>query len=168
MLFEMPSGMLENLIDRAKKASILSCLAASTSGIAMATISGLAGICVAMSLEAPSFNLSFCTLKAITYDSLKQAEQENAYVQREGCLIACYSLLQAVARLGSLITVHIGFAGTYLIVARIGLCSILAALRLSEPHLDASQCQRVYLRQLSGKLATHAKKHPFFIGPPPS
>lgn len=154
LICEVPSGMLADLMGR-KRTLVCAGLVSAASGAAMAASSSWLGVCIAMGLEALGFNLASGTLEAITYDSLKQASRESDYVRWDGRLGACFSALQALACLGSFITVRIGFSGAYAAAACIGLGSALAASRLTEPVPGGVRRQPVPLCRWPGKLAAH-------------
>lgn len=162
LVCEVPSGMLADLMGR-KRTLVCAGLTAAAAGAVMAASGGWAGVCLAMGLEALSFNLASGTLEAITYDSLKQAGRQEDYVCWDGRLGACYSTLQALACLASFVTVRIGFAGAYAVTAAIGLCSALAASRLTEPLPDGMCRQPVPLRRWPGKLAAHTVQNVRFL-----
>lgn len=90
MLFEVPSGMLADLMGR-RRTLIAAGLVSAAAGVAMAASCGLVGVCAAMALEALSFNLASGTLEALTYDTLAEAGQKSRYIQQTSRQYTLYS-----------------------------------------------------------------------------
>ena len=162
MLFEVPSGMLADLMGR-RRTLIAAGLVSAAAGVAMAASCGLVGVCAAMALEALSFNLASGTLEALTYDTLAEAGQKSRYIQQTSRQYTLYSVTQSVASLMSVVTIRLGFVTAYLLSACVGLgCAALGGL-LTEPDISAQARPRVPLRQLPRRLAEHALENVRFL-----
>ena len=162
MLFEVPSGMLADLMGR-RRTLIAAGLVSAAAGVAMAASRGLVGVCAAMALEALSFNLASGTLEALTYDTLAEAGQKSRYIQQTSRQYTLYSVTQSVASLMSVVTIRLGFVTAYLLSACVGLgCAALGGL-LTEPDISAQARPRVPLRQLPRRLAEHALENVRFL-----
>ena len=79
LLCEVPSGMAADLLGR-KRALVAGGILAVLSSLLMAFAPGLFLICAAMGLNALSNTMFSGTDAALTYDSLKQAGQEERYL----------------------------------------------------------------------------------------
>ena len=119
MLFEVPSGMLADILGR-RRTLIAAGLANAAAGVAMAASRGLFGVCAAMALEALSFNLASGTLEALTYDTLAENGQEARYIRQTSRQYTLYSAAQSAASLMSVFTIRLGFAAAYLLSACAG------------------------------------------------
>lgn len=162
MLFEVPSGMLADLMGR-RRTLIAAGLVSAAAGVAMAASCGLVGVCAAMALEALSFNLASGTLEALTYDTLAEAGQKSRYIQQTSRQYTLYSVTQSAASLMSVVTIRLGFVTAYLLSACVGLgCAALGGL-LTEPDISAQARPRVPLRQLPRRLAEHALENVRFL-----
>ncbi len=163
-LCEVPSGMLADLLGR-KRTLMAAGLVNACSGLVMAGSLSLPGVCLAFALEAFSFNLASGTLEAISYDSLVQAGDPAEYVRWDSRQYMLYSLMQALASLGSFITVRIGFQGAYLAAAAVGLSCALAASRLCEPVVTQAQAGRMRfsLNELPHRLWRHSRESISFL-----
>ena len=105
MLFEVPSGMLADILGR-KRTLIAAGLVNAAAGVAMAASRGLFGVCAAMALEALSFNLASGTLEALTYDTLAENGQEARYIRQTSRQYTLYSAAQSAASLMSVLDVY--------------------------------------------------------------
>lgn len=162
-LFEVPSGMLADLLGR-KKTLLISCLLASLSAFAMSYSSSLFGVCVSFALEALSFNLASGTLEALLYDSLKALGREEQYDKHSSKLLAAYSVMQAVSGLISYWVLKIGFFGAYLIAGLISLASFCTALYLTEPLLTQSEAVKTQKRtSFLRRLTAHVRETAGFL-----
>lgn len=163
-LCEVPSGMLADLLGR-RRTLIAAGLITALSGGVMALSGSLSGVCLAMGLEALGFNLGSGTLEAITYDSLVQAGDPGDYPQWDSRQYACYACAQALASLGSFITVKVGFAGAYLAAGAIGLALAFVSFRLVEPVATQAQAARAKfpLRALPRRLWAHTRENLGFL-----
>lgn len=162
MVFEVPSGMLADVLGR-RSTLVAAGLVNAAAGVAMASSRGLFGVCLAMALEALSFNLASGTLEAITYDTLVQAECPQEYVHQTSRQYTMYSVAQSAASLFSVVTIRLGFVPAYLISACVGLgCAGLAGC-LKEPAAGAQAGQPVALKQLPRRLAAHTAENVAFL-----
>ena len=162
MLFEVPSGMLADILGR-KRTLIAAGLVNAAAGVAMAASRGLFGVCAAMALEALSFNLASGTLEALTYDTLAENGQEARYIRQTSRQYTLYSAAQSAASLMSVFTIRLGFTAAYLLSACVGLgCAALGGL-LKEPALSIHARPKVSLRHLPRRLACHALENVRFL-----
>ncbi len=162
MLFEVPSGMLADILGR-RRTLIAAGLVNAAAGVAMAASRGLFGVCAAMALEALSFNLASGTLEALTYDTLAENGQEARYIRQTSRQYTLYSAAQSAASLMSVFTIRLGFAAAYLLSACVGLgCAALGGL-LKEPALSVQARPVVPLRQMPRCLALHALENMRFL-----
>ena len=158
MLFEVPSGMLADILGRKR-----TLIAAGLVNAAMAASRGLFGVCAAMALEALSFNLASGTLEALTYDTLAENGQEARYIRQTSRQYTLYSAAQSAASLMSVFTIRLGFTAAYLLSACVGLgCAALGGL-LKEPALSIHARPKVSLRHLPRRLACHALENVRFL-----
>lgn len=162
MLFEVPSGMLADILGR-RRTLIAAGLVNAAAGVAMAASRGLFGVCAAMALEALSFNLASGTLEALTYDTLAENGQEARYIRQTSRQYTLYSAAQSAASLMSVFTIRLGFAAAYLLSSCVGLgCAALGGL-LKEPALSVQARPVVPLRQMPRRLALHALENMQFL-----
>ena len=77
---EVPSGMLADVLGR-RRTLIASQTMFACSAAAMMLSQSMAGVCLAMALNAMAYNLASGTREAITYDSLLQAGRERDYLR---------------------------------------------------------------------------------------
>ena len=150
MLFEVPSGMLADILGR-KRTLIAAGLVNAAAGVAMAASRGLFGVCAAMALEA------------LTYDTLAENGQEARYIRQTSRQYTLYSAAQSAASLMSVFTIRLGFTAAYLLSACVGLgCAALGGL-LKEPALSIHARPKVSLRHLPRRLACHALENVRFL-----
>ena len=162
MLFEVPSGMLADILGR-RRTLIAAGLVNAAAGVAMTASRGLFGVCAAMALEALSFNLASGTLEALTYDTLAENGQEARYIRQTSRQYTLYSAAQSAASLMSVFTIRLGFAAAYLLSACVGLgCAALGGL-LKESALSVQARPVVPLRQMPRCLALHALENMRFL-----
>ena len=163
-LCEVSSGMLADLLGR-RRTLIAAGLTSALAGAVMAMSTSLPGVCLAMGLEALGFNLGSGTLEALTYDSLVQAGDPADYAKWDSRQYACYAAAQALAGLGSFVTVKIGFSGAYAAACGIGLATAFAASRLVEPVVTQAQAGReqISLWELPRRLGSHIRANVGFL-----
>ena len=118
------------------------------SSLLMAFAPGLFLICAAMGLNALSSTMFSGTDAALTYDSLKQAGQEERY-------LSVAANRSQIGMLASTLRRFLRFSGFYLVSALFSSISTLAMLLLKEPVVTEAQAARSShsLRELPGQFA---------------
>ena len=125
------------------------------SSLLMAFAPGLFLICAAMGLNALSNTMFSGTDAALTYDSLKQAGQEERYLSVAANRSQIGMLASALGSLASTLRRFLRFSGFYLVSALFSSISTLAMLLLKEPVVTEAQAARSShsLRELPGQFA---------------
>ena len=125
------------------------------SSLLMAFAPGLFLICAAMGLNALSNAMFSGTDAALTYDSLKQAGQEERYLSVAANRSQIGMLASALGSLASTLRRFLRFSGFYLVSALFSSISTLAMLLLKEPVVTEAQAARSShsLRELPGQFA---------------
>ena len=125
------------------------------SSLLMAFAPGLFLICAAMGLNALSNTMFSGTDVALTYDSLKQAGQEERYLSVAANRSQIGMLASALGSLASTLRRFLRFSGFYLVSALFSSISTLAMLLLKEPVVTEAQAARSShsLRELPGQFA---------------
>ena len=154
LLCEVPSGMAADLLGR-KRALVAGGILAVLSSLLMAFAPGLFLICAAMGLNALSNAMFSGTDAALTYDSLKQAGQEELYLSVAANRSQIGMLASALGSLASTLRRFLRFSGFYLVSALFSSISTLAMLLLKEPVVTEAQAARSShsLRELPGQFA---------------
>ena len=154
LLCEVPSGMAADLLGR-KRALVAGGILAVLSSLLMAFAPGLFLICAAMGLNALSNAMFSGTDAALTYDSLKQAGQEERYLSVAANRSQIGMLASALGSLASTLRRFLRFSGFYLVSALFSSISTLAMLLLKEPVVTEAQAARSShsLRELPGQFA---------------
>ena len=154
LLCEVPSGMAADLLGR-KRALVAGGILAVLSSLLMAFAPGLFLICAAMGLNALSNTMFSGTDAALTYDSLKQAGQEERYLSVAANRSQIGMLASALGSLASILRRFLRFSGFYLVSALFSSISTLAMLLLKEPVVTEAQAARSShsLRELPGQFA---------------
>lgn len=146
LCFEMPSGMLADLMGR--RGTLAASRAVSLlSALTMLCSSTGAGLCVAMALDALSYNLSSGTREAMTYDSLLEAGQEGRYLKLSAVQNICWRGAGAAALLCAGLTAALGWRRAYGLDMLVDILALIAALGLAEPAVGAPEV-RPRLREL--------------------
>lgn len=157
-LFEVPSGMIADLLGR-KRTLVISSLCGVCSALLMAFSGDFFGICLSMAFQALMYNFCSGTQEALTYDSLKAAGCEDAYLKQNAWL---QGLSQASSSLSSLlggVATLLGFFPAYAITALCSGACGAAALALAEPQVTETQRRRT--QHPFAQLAPRLKEHIF-------
>ena len=154
LLCEVPSGMAADLLGR-KRALVAGGILAVLSSLLMAFAPGLFLICAAMGLNALSNAMFSGTDAALTYDSLKQAGQEERYLSVAANRSQIGMLASALGSFASTLRRFLRFSGFYLVSALFSSISTLAMLLLKEPVVTEAQAARSShsLRELPSQFA---------------
>lgn len=146
LCFELPSGMLADLMGR-KGTLFASRCASLLSALAMLRSSGGAGLCLAMVLNALSYNLSSGTREAMTYDSLLEAGQDVHYLRLSALQNICWRGAGAAALLCAGVTAALGWQRAYGLDMLVDGLALAVVLALAEPAAGAPEV-RPRLREL--------------------
>ncbi len=138
LCFELPSGMLADLMGR-KGTLFASRCASLLSALAMLRSSGGAGLCLAMVLNALSYNLSSGTREAMTYDSLLEAGQEVHYLRLSALQNICWRGAGAAALLCAGVTAALGWQRAYGLDMLVDGLALAVVLGLAEPAVGAPE-----------------------------
>ena len=152
LLCEVPSGMAADLLGR-KKTIVFGGVCMVLQSLLMAFASNLFSICFAMGLNALAMTMFSGTSTALVYDSLKQENCEEKYIQISANSSQISMLANAVGSMASLLNQFLGFAGFYLLNAAFEGTSALANMLLVEPIVTQAQASREKqsLRDLPGQ-----------------
>lgn len=126
LLGEVPSGMAADLLGRRTLA--VSGLLSAASCALMAFAPGFGLVCAGMGVKALSYNLMSGTREALTYDGLKQAGQEERYLQVDANCCQLSTLALILADAASLLVNVLGYVGMYLLEGALGLARSLCTL----------------------------------------
>lgn len=141
LLCEVPSGMAADLLGR-KKTLVSGGVCMVLQSLLMAFASDLFTICFAMGLNALAMTMFSGTSTALLYDSLKQKDCEEKYIQVSANSSQISMLANAVGSMASILNQFLGYAGFYLLNAAFEGISALANMLLAEPIVTESQASR--------------------------
>lgn len=150
---EVPSGLLADVLGR-RKTLLASQIMFGLSALMMIASRSLAGVCLALGLDALGFNLSSGTREALTYDSLVQHGLEDRYLRLSSVQSVCYRLGAAAAMLCAGWVLSVGYRTCYVLDAAGAAVCFLLVWGLAEPAVTEDQQNRVSLTlgQLPGLL----------------
>ena len=129
---ELPSGLLADVLGR-KRTLIASQGMFLLSALLIIAFDSRAGVYLSLGVLAMAFNLESGTREAITYESMLQAGQEEAYLKFSSLQNGIYRFSDGGAMLLAGATVLLGWRTAYLLDALIALIGLAAALSLTEP-----------------------------------
>ena len=109
---EVPSGMLADVLGR-RRTLIASQTMFACSAAAMMLSQSMAGVCLAMALNAMAYNLASGTREAITYDSLLQAGRERDYLRISSLQNTLWRGAQALSTLCAGAAAALGYVRGY-------------------------------------------------------
>ncbi|MBP3410290.1 MAG: MFS transporter, partial [Clostridia bacterium] len=138
LLFEVPSGVISDVFGR-KKSMVLSQLMFVLSAIGMAFSNQLAGVCLALVLDAWGYNFASGAREALAYDSMKEAGQADKYMDFSSRELSIYRLGNAAAILCAGLALMIGHRAAYILDASLALVGMLAACGLKEIQTEEKQ-----------------------------
>ena len=160
LLFEIPSGVIADVFGR-KKSLVLSQCMFVLSALCMAFSQGLAGVCIALVLDAWGYNFASGAREALAYDSLKAAGYAQRYMDFSSRELAVYRIGNAAAILCTGLALRIGHRPAYLLDALLGTICLLQACRLKEIRLD----ERQFTGSISGRIRNCFRESiRFFVG----
>lgn len=163
-LFEVPSGMIADLLGR-KRTLVISSLFGVCSALLMAFSQSFWGVCLSMAFQALMYNFCSGTQEALTYDSLKAAGSEDAYLKHNSWLgISAYVSVSLSSLLGG-VAALLGFFPAYAITATCSAVCGISALALTEPLVTETQRQRTQhpFAQLGLRLKEHISQSFSFL-----
>ena len=150
---EVPSGMLADVLGR-RRTLIASQTMFACSAAAMMLSQSMAGVCLAMALNAMAYNLASGTREAITYDSLLQAGRERDYLRISSLQNTLWRGAQALSTLCAGAAAALGYVRGYGVDLLLSLLAAALTCRLAEPEVtDAQRARsRPALRDLPERL----------------
>lgn len=157
-LFEVPSGMIADLLGR-KRTLVISSLCGVCSALLMAFSGDFFGICLSMAFQALMYNFCSGTQEALTYDSLKAAGCEDAYLKQNAWLQGLSQTSSSLSSLLGGVATLLGFFPAYAITALCSGACGAAALALAEPQVTETQRRRT--QHPFAQLAPRLKEHIF-------
>lgn len=148
---EVPSGMLADVLGR-RRTLIASQTMFACSAAAMMLSQSMAGVCLAMALNAMAYNLASGAREAITYDSLLQAGRERDYLRISSLQNTLWRGAQALSTLCAGAAAALGYVRGYGVDLLLSLLAAALTCRLAEPEVtDAQRARsRPALRDLPG------------------
>ena len=163
-LFEIPSGMMADLLGR-KRTLILSSLCGILTALAMAFSQNFWGVCLAMVLQALMYNFCSGSQEALTYDSLKSAGMEESYLKHNAWLLGAAQVSASLSSLLGGAAALLGYFQAYAITALCSCACGAAALALVEPQVTQAQQERNAhpFAQLGPRLRAHIRESVGFL-----
>ena len=163
MCFEIPSGMVSDLMGR-KKTLVAAGFLSSFSALCMIMTEFFPMILLAMGLNALSYNMVSGTREALTYDSLLEAGVAERYLNVSARQEAIYNGMNAATGLISVVTVSLGYHVAYIIAIFQGLLCAGTALRLREAAPPHSKPKKIVtLRTIGFELIRHFRESMRFL-----
>ena len=138
LLFEIPSGVISDVFGR-RRCMILSQLTSAVSALCMAFSRNLAGVCLALMLDAFSYNFASGAREALAYDSLKIAGRQQEYMHFSARELAIYRTGNAAAILCAGLALAVGHRIAYLLDALLALLGLVVAWGLDEARVEDAQ-----------------------------
>ncbi len=114
IIFEIPSGVLADVIGR-KKMLLISNLLSIIACLIMACTSGFTGVCLSFFFNAVSWNFSTGSGDALAYDSLKVVKEEERYVKYASDQTIIYRIATAISTLCAGLALILGYRIAYLL-----------------------------------------------------
>lgn len=148
---ELPSGVVADVLGR-RRSLAASCTMFLLSAVLMACSGSLAGVCLAMAVNAVAYNLMSGAREAITYESLLQMGQEGEYLRFSSLQNSVYRLSDGGAMLLAGATLMLGWRLAYVLDAGISLLGLAAALLLWEPDGERG-CKKLARREIADSTA---------------
>ncbi len=131
LIFEVPSGVLADVIGR-KKMLVISNIMSITGNMIMACTSGFAGVCISFVFQALSWNASTGSGNALAYDSLKMVGEEEKYVKYSSFQTIIYRITSGISTLCAGLALILGYRAAYLLSVVNHLITMLFLLGLKE------------------------------------
>lgn len=138
LAFEIPSGVISDVFGR-RKSMMLSQLMFMASALCMAFAESLAGVCIALVMNAFGYNFASGAREALAYDSLKSAGQQDKYIAFSAREMVVYRMGGAAAILCAGLALAMGHRRAYLLDACLAALGFCLASRLQEVQLEEKQ-----------------------------
>ena len=153
---EVPSGLLADVLGR-RKTLMASQVMFGLSALMMIGSRSLAGVCLAMGLDALGFNLASGTREALAYDSLLAHGLQERYLRLSSWQLILYRLGTAAAMLCAGWAMSAGYRVCYLLDAAGAAVCLLLAAGVREPAVTENQKnrRRLTLGQVGKELAEY-------------
>jgi len=135
LLFEIPSGILADVLGR-KKMLIVSTLMNMIGSAVMIASNSLFTVCVAIAFMALTYNFASGSGDALAYDSLKRAGAESRFEKYESNQMVIYRLCGGMSTLCAGFALKIGHRLAYSTDLVMGLIQLLILLGLREVYAD--------------------------------
>ncbi len=154
IIFEIPSGVLADVIGR-KKMLVISNLLSIVACLIMACTSGFAGVCLSFFFNAVSWNFSTGSGDALAYDSLKTVKEEERYVKYASNQTIIYRVATAVSTLCAGLALILGYRIAYLLSVVNHMIAMFFLFGLKEvEHTEENAADASAAEEAAGK------KHP--------
>lgn len=141
LLFEIPSGMLADLIGRRRSLATAG-VCGIISALVIAFSTNFLSICVAMAFSSLSCSFISGSDEALLYDSLLESGREKEYINANARYTKIQSFGNVLSNFGSLLIGVMSHVGFYITDAFIHLLHTISALSLKEPAVTKNQINR--------------------------
>ena len=141
LLFEIPSGMVADLIGRRRSLAIAG-LCGVISALLMAFSTSFFGVCLSMVFSSLACNFISGSDEAILYDSLLQTHKEHRFISVSARYTQIQTLGNLLSSVATLLASLFSYVGFYVMDAIISFVRILTALHLTEPTVTEAQKDR--------------------------
>ncbi|MBO4902998.1 MAG: MFS transporter [Lachnospiraceae bacterium] len=139
LLFEIPSGVLADVLGR-KKMLILSNILSIAACLIMAVTTGFAGVCISFVFNALSWNFASGSGDALAYDSLKMVGETDRYEKYTSNQTIIYRVATGVSTLCAGLALFLGYRIAYLLSVVNHAIALLFLLQLTEvEHTDEAE-----------------------------
>lgn len=155
-LFEVPSGMLADLLGR-KRTLVAANILRSASCLCMVLVDSFLGICLSFALSALYYNLTSGTKEALTYDSLLMAGEADRYEKISARQSGLWRATSSACALLTGVVALLGWRLAYLVDGGFALVGLAFAISLREPIVTQQQAQRT--ENSFANFGSRLKKH---------
>lgn len=155
LLFEIPSGVISDVFGR-KKTMIASQCFFVFSAFLMVISKSVAGVYVAIMLDALGYNFASGTREALAYDSLKKAGKEAEYNKYASTEMMIYRIGNASAMLCAGLALWIGYQKAYSIDMVLGTLCLYFSFQLKEIPVSEACCNRNAIQRIWDCISTSA------------
>ena len=141
LLFEIPSGVISDVFGR-KKSMIMSQCMFIISALFMMLSESMAGVYLALVLDALGYNFASGAREALAYDSLKKAGEEERYDKYASTEMTIYRIGNASATLCAGLALVIGYKKAYFIDIVLGVLCLYFSFSLKEVLADEKKSDK--------------------------
>lgn len=160
IIFEIPSGVLADVIGR-KKMLLISNLLSIIACLIMACTSGFTGVCLSFFFNAVSWNFSTGSGDALAYDSLKVVKEEERYVKYASNQTIIYRIATAISTLCAGLALILGYRIAYLLSVVNHLIALFLLFGLKEvEHTEEEHTETDDAKAASPAETAVETKHP--------